>query len=148
MKKIKIIPSIKSKPKIKMVSKDCSNCDTENKKSNDLTINIGNNVYTLKQITEILKKYQEEEDKKYNTCYICGDKYLENKKFNMVHENMEDDRELEPGTAICYQTPPIITGIQIQSTCGNGKKIKLCDNCIQRLLIFLKEENKCNEPSR
>ena len=116
----------------------CSCCDPEDKKSNDLSINIGNNVYTVKEIIEILKKYQEEEDKKLNICYICGDKYLENKKFNMVNEKMEEDKDLKPGTAIGYQIPPIITGIQIQSTCGNGKKIKLCDNCIQKLLTLLK----------
>lgn len=114
--------------------------DPCNKKSNDFTITIGDNIYTVEEITEIIKKNQEEEDKKLNICYICGDKYLENKKFNMVDEEMEEDIELKPGTAIAYQISPIITGIQIQSTCGNGKKIKLCDNCIRKLLNLLKAE--------
>ena len=103
----------------------------------NLHINIGDSVYTYKEICDILKKHKSEEDKKYNTCFICGTKYLENKKFNMAHENLEEDIEREPGTALGYMIPPIITGFQINSTCGNGKKIKLCDDCITRFIYFL-----------
>ena len=56
----------------------------------------------------------------------------------MIHENLENDTDLKPGMAIGYQGTPFITGIQITSKCGTGKKIKLCDNCIKELVLFLK----------
>lgn len=96
--------------------------------------------YSKEEVFEILKKHKKEEDKKYSTCHRCGIKYLENKKFNMIFENLENDTDLKPGTAIGYVGTPFITGIQITSKCGHGKKIKLCDNCIKELVLFLKGE--------
>lgn len=108
--------------------------------TSDISFIINDKVYTYKELSEILKKYEVEEDKKYNKCDKCGIKYLDNKLFNMIHENLEDDTELEPGTCIAYHGVPFITGIQITSKCGSGKKIKLCDNCIRELVLFLKGE--------
>ena len=95
--------------------------------------------YSKEEVLEILKKHKEDEDKKYSTCDKCGIKYLNNKKFNMIYENLENDTDLKPGTAIGSQGTPIITGVQITSTCGTGKKIKLCDNCIEKLINWLGE---------
>ena len=121
----------------------CSKCYPKEDKTSSadnlgISVNIDGEEYNLDKIIEILKKHKREEDKKYSTCYKCGIKYLENKKFNMIHENLENDTDLKPGMAIGYQGVPFITGIQITSKCGTGKKIKLCDNCIKELVLFLK----------
>ena len=57
----------------------------------------------------------------------------------MIYENLEDDTDLKPSMAIGYRGTPFITGVQITSTCGTGKKIKLCDNCIKELINWLGE---------
>ena len=107
---------------------------------NTIAITIYNRNYSVGEILEILKKHKKEEDSKYIECYCCGNKYSENKLFNIIHENLEDDTDLKPGTCIGYQGTPFITGIQILSTCGTGKKIKLCDNCIKKLIKLIHEE--------
>lgn len=95
--------------------------------------------YSNEEVLEILKKHKAEEDKKYHKCERCGIKYLDNKTFNMIYENLENDKDLKPGTCVGYIGTPFITGIQILSKCGIGKKIKLCDNCIKDLINWLGE---------
>ena len=91
--------------------------------------------YSNEEVLEILKKHKEEEDKKYHKCYRCSKKYLENNKFNMVNYNLN----IEPDNAyaVGYAHPPYIKGFRILSTCGKGKDIGLCDDCINELLKWL-----------
>lgn len=79
---------------------------------------------------------------KIKKCDKCKITYEKNKKFNMVEQGLGQDTE--PGTAIGYMIPPIIDGIIISSTCGTGKKLDLCDNCITELFDFLNiSNNEC-----
>jgi hypothetical protein len=45
----------------------------------------------------------------------------------------------EPGSCCLwgYETTPYVTGFKILSTCGRGKEINLCDDCIQSLIEWL-----------
>lgn len=102
-------------------------------------ITIDDRVYEFSEIKEILKRHKIEEDKKYHKCYRCGNRYLENNKFNMVVNNLEQ-RILTPyasGYATGYATTPYITGFKILSKCGQGKEIGLCDDCIEELVNWL-----------
>ena len=80
---------------------------------------------------------------KVKKCDRCKITYKNNKKFNMVDEGF--GQEPEPGQAIGYMNPPIIDGIIVSSTCGTGKKIDLCDNCISELFNFLNEKSDNTE---
>ena len=91
--------------------------------------------YSYGEVMEILKKHKEEEDKEYHICDKCGNKYLENNKYNMVRYNLSE--EPGPGQVIGYQSTPYISGIKILSNCGDGRKIKLCDKCIKELVDWL-----------
>lgn len=111
-------------------------CEKQETLDSSYAIFIDDTKYSLEEIVEILKKHKEEEDKKYIECDRCGVKYLENIQWNMAREQLGE--EVKPGQAIMYQSTPYINGIQIQSTCGAGKKLKLCDNCISKLISWLK----------
>ena len=113
---------------------------TNNSGISSLTIN--DKVYTYKELSEILKKHEVEEDKKYTKCDRCGNKYLENTMHDMVDNYLNEELEHRPGTAWGYSIRPIITGFQINSTCGNGKKVKLCDNCLFELIDWLENRGK------
>ena len=72
-------------------------------------------------------------------CDRCKKIYEKNTKNNLVENNL--NKELDSYRTVGYSTEPIINGLTINSTCGNGKKIDLCDDCVDELLIFLKEGN-------
>lgn len=117
------------------ICKECKNKKETNKLASTCSINIEGKDYSIKEIVEILKKHKKEEDAKYIECDRCGIKYLENTQYNMVCEQL--DKEVEPGQTVGYQSTPYITGIQILSTCGNGRKLKLCDKCIGKFITWL-----------
>jgi hypothetical protein len=106
---------------------------------NSINIRIEDREYTETEIFDILKKHKEEEDKKYHKCERCGKRYLENNTFNMVTYNLDKkpDNCSAWGSAWGYETTPYITGFKILSTCGQGREINLCDNCIQSLIEWL-----------
>ena len=79
-------------------------------------------------------------------CDKCKITYEKNKKFNMINQDLGP--EVKSGQAIGYLTHPIIDGIIISSTCGTGKKIDLCDNCICELLNFLNNSNDSSKESK
>ncbi len=93
--------------------------------------------YSKEEVFEILKKHKAEEDKKYHKCYRCGKKYLENNRFNMVVNNLEEIIPINQSRAIGYQTTPYIIGFKILSKCGHGRKISLCDDCIDELIKWI-----------
>jgi hypothetical protein len=110
-------------------------------KSNSIDkIIIEDREYSEEEILKILKKYKKEEDKKYHKCYRCGNRYLENNRFNMVVNNLEQ--------RICniyangYATTPYITGFKILAKCGQGKEIGLCDDCISELIKWLTKKEE------
>ena len=96
--------------------------------------------YNKEEVYEILKKHKEEEDKKYNICERCNKRYLENKTFNMVDCNLEE--KLDNCSAWGYTSTPYIRGFKILSTCGHGREIKLCDDCIFELKKWLTKIKK------
>lgn len=93
--------------------------------------------YSNEEVLEILKKHKAEEDKKYHKCERCGTRYLENNTFNMVTHIL--DKKPDNCSAWGYATTPYITGFKILSTCGQGREINLCDDCISELLKWLTE---------
>ena len=100
-------------------------------------ITIDDRLYEFSEIKEILKRHKIEEDKKYHKCYRCNKRYLENNKFNMVVNNLEQILSNTSAYAHGYATTPYITGFKILSTCGQGKEIGLCDDCIEELVNWL-----------
>ena len=94
--------------------------------------------YDMNKIIEILKKYQKDEEIEYFKCDRCGIEYETNTKVNMVSVNLGE--EPEPGYAIGYLSTPYIKGFKIQSTCGNGKEIKLCDHCVLELVEWINKK--------
>lgn len=100
-------------------------------------ITIDDRLYEFSEIKEILKRHKIEEDKKYHKCYRCNKRYLENNKFNMVVNNLEQILSNTSAYAHGYATTPYITGFKILSTCGQGKEIGLCDDCIKELVNWL-----------
>ena len=109
--------------------------------------------YSKEEIIEILKKHKAEEDAKYYHCDRCGKKYLENNKHDLVTNNLnEAPPEGVHGAsyAIGYSATPYIKGFQILSTCGTGRSIKLCDECVGKLIewIKVKDSSLSNNPSR
>ena len=127
------------------ICEECKDKKEANKLTEICNINIEGKNYPIKEIIKIVKKHEEEEDKKYSKCFRCNNKYLENKLFNMVDENLNEDVELEYGQVIGYQIPPIITGVEIMSTCGKGKKIGLCDDCIGELINWFNPNTHINQ---
>ena len=110
-------------------------------KNKELNFVIGDKSYSIDEITEILKKHKEEEDKKYQTCDICGNKYLENNTYNMCRYDL-DEKPIDPKAyAFGYSSTPYIKGIKILSTCGSGKDIKTCDKCVSKLLDIILNKN-------
>ena len=119
----------------------CLKCVKNEEKNKELNFVVGDKSYSIDEITEILKKHKEEEDKKYQTCDICENKYLENNKYNMCEYDL-DEKPIEPNAyAFGYASTPYIKGIKILSTCGSGKDIKMCDKCVSLLLEWLGKEN-------
>lgn len=108
--------------------------------NNSINIKIEDREYTETEILDILKKHKEEEDKKYPKCYKCGKKYLENNRFNMVSNNLEQIMPVNKSYAVGYQTTPYITGFKILSKSGQGREINLCDDCIFELIKWLNEK--------
>ena len=102
--------------------------------------------YTAEDIFRILKNHKEE-DKKYHKCERCGKQYLGNNTFNMVTHNL--DKKPDKDMAWGYASTPYIRGIRILSTCGDGRDISLCDDCIFELKKWLTEtvENKSKSSS-
>ena len=91
--------------------------------------------YSNEEVLEILKKHKAEEDKKYHKCERCGIKYLRNNLVNMVDCNL--DKKLDHNYACGYASTPYIRGFKILSTCGDGREVKLCDDCILELKRWL-----------
>lgn len=91
--------------------------------------------YSNEEVLEILKKHKAEEDKKYHKCERCGNRYLGNKTFNMVTHNL--DEKPDNCCAWGYASTPYIRGFRILSTCGDGREVKLCDDCIFELKRWL-----------
>lgn len=110
-------------------------------------IAIDDREYTKEEIIEILKKHKAEEDAKYHHCDRCGKKYLGNNEHHLVINNLYD---VPPeGVAMGYSATPYIKGFQILSTCGTGRSIKLCDECVGKLIewIKVKDSSLSNNPS-
>lgn len=97
--------------------------------------------YSNEEVYEILKKHKEEEDKKYRHCFKCKIKYLNNDKINMVKHHLHESIINDAAYAHGYADTPYIKGFKILSTCGKGKDIELCDNCIEELIDWLGEYN-------
>jgi hypothetical protein len=91
--------------------------------------------YSNEEVLEILKKHKAEEDKKYHKCERCGTKYLGNNLVNMVDCNL--DKKPDHNYACGYASTPYIRGFKILSTCGDGREVKLCDDCILELKRWL-----------
>lgn len=104
-----------------------------------LGIEVNGIKYTTEELLKIVEKHQIEEDKKMTKCFRCGSKFLENKKFNMCDYNLNPERKNDGkcGFAEGYSKPPIISGFEITSTCGKGRKIPLCDECVSELIDWL-----------
>ena len=107
------------------------------------TIAVDDREYSKEEILEILRKHKQEEDKKYHKCERCGTRYLENTTFNMVTHNF--DEKPDHSTAWGYATTPYIRGFKVLSTCGDGREIKLCDDCISEFKKWLTEPSKSNK---
>lgn len=115
----------------------CLKCVENKEKNKELNFVVGDKSYSIDEITEILKNHKEEEDKKYQTCDICGNKYLENNTYNMCKYAL-DEKPINPECyAIGYTSTPYIKGIKILSTCGSGKDIKMCDKCVSKILDII-----------
>lgn len=95
--------------------------------------------YSNEEVLEILKKHKAEEDKKYHKCERCAARYLTNNSFSMVTHNL--DEKPDKCSAWGYATTPFIKGFKVLSTCGDGKEVKLCDDCILELINWLNKTN-------
>lgn len=91
--------------------------------------------YGEAEIIEILKKHKEEEDKKYHKCERCGKLYLQNDTHNLVKLNF--DKKPDNCSAWGYAVTPYIRGFRMLSTCGDGREVELCDDCIKELQQWL-----------
>lgn len=106
--------------------------------------------YSNEEVLEILKKHKAEEDKKYHKCERCGEKYIDNLSINMAKEGLDRERDGHCSAwgnycgAWGYTVTPYLTGLKVTSKCGEGRKIKLCDHCVEDLLKFLKGEKYDN----
>ena len=60
----------------------------------------------------------------------------------MVTHNL--DKKPDSCHAWGYKSTPYIRGFKILSTCGDGKEVKLCDDCLDELVDWLTKssENK------
>ena len=123
---------------LKKQSENCCKCKAHliNYKFDKFVID--DREYYKEEVLEILKKHKEEEDKKYHKCERCGKRYRENNRFNMVTHNL--DKKPDLNMAWGYTSTPYIKGFKILSTCGDGREIKLCDDCIAELIKWLKKE--------
>ena len=122
----------------------CSKCYTKEDKishadNSSISFNIDGEEYNYDKVIEILKKHKAEEDKKYHKCERCGTRYLQNNTFNMVTHNL--DEKPDNCSAWAYASTPYIRGFKILSTCGDGREVKLCDDCIKKLILFLNGDN-------
>lgn len=118
----------------------CSKCYPKKDADNSsISFNIDGEEYNYDKVIEILKKHKAEEDKKYHKCERCGTRYLQNNTFNMVTHNL--DEKPDNCSAWGYGSTPYIKGFKILSTCGDGREVKLCDNCIKKLILFLNDDN-------
>lgn len=127
-----------------LISICCSKCypkkdKTSHANNSSISFNIDGEEYNYDKIIEILKKHKAEEDKKYHKCERCGTRYLQNNTFNMVTHNL--DEKPDNCSAWAYASTPYIRGFKILSTCGDGREVKLCDDCIKKLILFLKSDN-------
>lgn len=103
-----------------------------------LGIEVNGIKYTTEELLKIVEKHQIEEDKRMTKCFRCGSKFLENKKFNMCEYNLNyQNISGTPAFAEGYYKPPMISGFEITSTCGQGRKINLCDDCVSELIDWL-----------
>lgn len=109
---------------------------------NEPSVVVNGKQYSMYELSEIIKKYEEEEDKKYKTCYRCGKKYLNNSKYNMVIENLDPIENHGTSMAFGYQSTPYISGITINAGPYKGREIEMCDDCIDMLKVWLKCESK------
>lgn len=109
-----------------------------------LGIEVNGIKYTTEELLKIVEKHQIEEDKKMTKCFRCGSKFLENKKFDMCDYNL--NAEIKHDNKSChvhgYSKSPIISGFEITSTCGNGRKISLCDECVSELIDWLSNKSQ------
>ena len=123
-----------------LISICCSKCyPTKDADSSSISFNIDGEKYNYDKVIEILKKHKAEEDKKYHKCERCGIRYLQNNKFNMVTYNL--DEKPDNCSAWGYASIHYIRGFKILSTCGDGREVKLCDDCIKKLILFLNGDN-------
>lgn len=127
-----------------LISICCSKCypkkdKTSHADKSSVSFNIDGEEYGFDRVIEILKKHKAEEDKKYHKCERCGTRYLQNNTFNMVTHNL--DEKSDNCSAWAYGSTPYIRGFKILSTCGDGREVKLCDDCIKKLILFLKGDN-------
>lgn len=80
-------------------------------------------------------------------CDRCGDIYEKNNKHNLESNHLGQVHDTAC-TTFGYSSEPFITGLTINSTHGQGKKLDLCDKCTGLLIDFLnnKEVKVENNP--
>lgn len=91
----------------------------------------------LDTLTSIVTKWQEEEKKKYTTCHRCKDKFLTNTAVNMCDVGLTPVVPDQSSAVWGYSVTPYISGITINTNCGDGAKIHLCDKCVRELVEWL-----------
>ena len=69
-------------------------------------------------------------------CDRCGNIYEKNNKHNLESNHLGQVHDTACST-YGYSSEPFITGLTINSTHGQGKKLDLCDKCNGLLIDFL-----------
>lgn len=70
-------------------------------------------------------------------CDRCGNIYEKNNKHNLESNHLGQVHDTACTTTFGYSSEPFITGLTINSTHGQGKKLDLCDKCNGLLIDFL-----------
>lgn len=127
--------------KIRVIDKPRPDTESIHKTSAGVVVN--GQEFTLNELLEIVAKYQEQENKKYITCDRCKNKYIKNNAVNMCDVGLQ--QVMSESSAWGYAITPYISGLTINSTCGDGRKIHLCDECVRELVEWLGKVLPSNE---
>ena len=112
--------------------------DSEQPSSEPLTINGID--YSMEQLYEIITEYQKSQGLCPIKCDLCGNTYVENKKYDIYSVLKRNPLS----NSLSDEDPSYITGIKLMSTKGDCAEIKMCDNCLDKLIVWY-YTNVCKE---